>query len=159
MQMISAGSSRVDIVKHFATITPAKVLNGSFPSLARLKKELGENKVETALAILIIDTSKAFDEQLEKDTALELAAEVHATYYYYTLEECFIILQKFKHQQLYGKLTLNKILAAFEEYNKERMTLADDISYNAHLASSSAGTNRGNTTVPLNQLLPKRPTK
>jgi uncharacterized protein (DUF433 family) len=154
--MISAGSSRIEIVKHFATITPEKVLKGTYPSLAKLKKEIGDDKVEMALAILILDTSKAFDEQLDKDTAVELAAEVHATYYYYTLEECFFILQKFKHRQLYGKLTLNKILTAFDEYQKERISLADNLSYNAHIAVSDAGTNRGNTTVSVRKLLPNK---
>lgn len=156
MQMISAKASRRELVRHFATLTPERVLNdGGYPSLARLKKENKPEAVETALAILIIDASRAFDTPLDRETAMEIALEVHTRYYYITLEECYMVLQRMKSKPAYGKLNMNKYLQEFEAYSAQRTAMADDMSYNRHLGTSDAGTNRGNETYSIKQLIKK----
>ena len=69
MQMISEGVSRREMLKEYGTLTPERVLGGGFASLARLRKSHTAEKVEMALAILLIDASRAFDAPLDKDTA------------------------------------------------------------------------------------------
>ena len=155
MQMISEGVSRREMLKEYGTLTPERVLGGGFASLARLRKSHTAEKVEMALAILLIDASRAFDAPLDKDTAYEIAIEVHTRYYYLTLEDCYIVLRRMKSKAMYGKISLNKYLVEFENYATERMKLADEMSYNSHLATSDAGTNRGGETVSVRELLKK----
>ena len=153
MQMISGGTSRVEIARRYGAITPATILKGSFDSLARLRKERSPEEVETALAILLIDASRAFDSLLDKETAFEIAIAVHTRYYYLTLEDCYLVLERMKTKIIYGKLTMNKFLAEFEAYAAERIEMADDISYNSHLATSDAGPNRGCDTATVKEIM------
>lgn len=154
--MISAGASRAELVRHYATLTPEAILKQDVTSLARLRKEYGTNEVETALTIMVLDASMAFETAIDKQMALELAAELHSTFYWLSLEDCFVALQRLRRKPLFGKLDANKILAAFEEYNQERMTIADEISYNRHLAIGDKGGNEG-TVKRLGQLIKRRP--
>lgn len=134
MQMISDQASTREITRSFADLTPEKVIRGKFPALSRLKKEMGQEKTEQAVAILVLDASVAFGEEIDKESALDLAAEVQTQYYYMSLEDCYVVLNRLKRQPIYGKLNLNKILSAFEQYQKERIQKAEEMNYNHHLA-------------------------
>ncbi len=153
MQMISEGTSRVEIARKYGAITPATILTGNFASLARLRKDRTPKEVETALAILLIDASRAFDSILDKETAYEIAIAIHTRYYYLTLEDCYLVLERMKTKIIYGKLNMNKFLAEFEAYATERIEMADDMSYNRHLATSDAGTNRGCDTASVKEIM------
>lgn len=134
MRMISDQASTRDIIRSFANLTPEKVIRGKYPSMVRLKNEMGRDKTEQAVAILVLDASVAFGEEIDKDSALDLAAEIQTEYYYLTLEDCYVVLNRLKRQPIYGKLNLNKILTAFEQYNAERLQKAAEMNYNHHLA-------------------------
>jgi len=134
MRMISANASNRELVRSFANLTPEKVVRGGFPSMALLKKEHGQDKIEDALAILIVEASLSFGDGFNKERAYDLAAEVITAYYYLTLEDCIIVLNRLKRTDIYGKFTPNKILAAFENYDKERFEIADELNYNKHLS-------------------------
>ena len=155
MQMISEGTSRVEIARKYTSITPTTILNSNFPSLARLRKERSAEEVERAIAILLIDASRAFGEPIDKETALETAVEIHTRYYYLTLEDCYLVLSRMKSKPLYGKLSSNKFLTEFEAYGAERIQLADQMSYNNHLATSDAGTNRTGDTDSVKGIMRK----
>ncbi|MBS2100690.1 hypothetical protein [Carboxylicivirga linearis] len=131
--MISAGASSRDLIKAFANLTPERVLGGNYKSMALIRKEEGEEKAEQALAILLADTALAFGESLTKEMALYFATEILNAYYWLSLEDCFIVLNRIKRGKLYGKLNLNTFLNAFETYNKERLNMADDLSFSKHL--------------------------
>lgn len=142
--MILGGASNRELIKVFANITPERVLGGNFKSMALIRKEEGEEKAERALAILIADTAMAFGESLNEKQAFYFSTELLNAYYYFSLEDCFIVLNRIKRGKLYGKLTLNVFLNAFETYNKERLKLADDMSFSKHLEIKEA--------KPLNEL-------
>lgn len=132
--MILGGASRIDLVRQFARLTPATIINNRYPSLALLKKKHGQEKVEGVLSILLVEASQAFETQFDKETALAVSAEVASTFYYYSLEDCYYVLQQLKKSKQYGKLTENKVLAAFAEYEKQRLKDAEEMNYNNHLA-------------------------
>lgn len=136
--MISGGASRRDLVKAFSSLTPERVLGGNYPSMAKIRKEEGEEKTERALAILIADTAKAFGESPNEEQAFYYANEILNAFYYLSLEDCFIVLNRIKRGKLFGKLTLNTFLNAFETYDNERLKIADEQSYNAHLSIKEA---------------------
>jgi len=133
MQMISGGASNRDLIRHFVKYTPEKVLGGNFPSMALLKKEKGEQKLSDALAIIIIETSLSFGDGMNEKTALDLATEILVDYYYLSLEDCFVVLNRLKRAKVF-KFTINVVLNAFESYDKERLKMIDDNSYSQHLS-------------------------
>lgn len=156
--MLSANASRREIARSFASITPETVIRGNYPSIVRLKLKKGEEKTEEAIAILINDAALAFGENMDEELLLELAAEVQTQYYYMSLEDCYLVLNRLKRQPLYGKLTLNKILSAFEQYQKERVQKAAEMSYNQHLANKENPNAYSRTldTIRINKTLKKK---
>lgn len=133
LPMIFAGASNRDLVKQFVKLTPEKVLGGNYPSMAKIKKQEGEKKLSEALAIIIIETSVAFGEAMNQHIALDLAIEILTDYYYLTLEDCFLVLNRLKRTKVF-KLTINVVLTAFENYDNERLKIIDDNNYSQHLS-------------------------
>ncbi len=140
--MIFAGASNRDLIKAFSKLTPEKILGGNFPCMSKLKKEEGEQRLTEALAIIIIDASWSFGEGMNKERALDLATEILSDYYYLTLEDCFIVLNRLKRTKVF-KFTINVVLTAFEKYDQERFKIIDDSNYSKHLSKKE---NRSNTT-------------
>ncbi len=155
--MLSANASRREIARSFADITPETVIRGKYPSIVQLKHKKGEEKTEQAIAILISDAALAFGEEMDESLLLELAAEVQTQYYYMSMEDCYLVLNRLKRKPMYGKLTLNKILAEFEQYQTERMQKAAEMNYNEHLAQKENPDVYERESKPLNikQLIKK----
>lgn len=151
--MICEGASRVDLIRQYGTLTPDRIIQEDYTSMARLRRVHGNERVENALAIMVIEASTAFESPIDKALALELAAEVHTTYYWLSLEDCFVILQQMRRKKLFGKLDLNKILVEFDEYCRERISLADNLRYNQHLAIGDKGGNEGGRTRHVRDIL------
>ncbi len=140
--MISAGASNRDLIKAFSKLTPEKILRGNFPCMSKLKKEEGEQKLTDALAIIIVEASLSFGEGMNETRALDLATEILTDYYYLTLEDCFIVLNRLKRTKVF-KFTINVVLTAFEKYDQERFKIIDDNNYSDHLSRKE---NRSNPT-------------
>jgi len=132
--MISEDVSTRDITRNFASLTPERVLRGNYPSMVRLKLTEGQETTEKAIAVVVGTAAVAFGEKMDWEMTLDLAAEIQTEYYYLTLEDCYIVMNRLKRQPLYGKLTLNKILTAFEQYTTERVNTAANMNWNKHLA-------------------------
>ncbi|MBA3901484.1 MAG: hypothetical protein H0X62_14985 [Bacteroidetes bacterium] len=135
LQKILDKASNVEIIRAYGNLTIQQVLDGAFPSLARLKIEKGIEMTEKALAVLLADASKAFDNQFKVDVALELAAEITSTVGHLSLEDCFIALRELKQKDKIYKLTPNNVLVHFKDYSERRIKAALDRSYNNHLAN------------------------
>lgn len=144
MQMISADASTREITREFANLTPEKILRGKaldkdkYPSMARLKVTQGQEKTENAIAVVVGEAAVAFGEKMNIEDALDLAADIQAEYYYLTLEDVYIVMKRLKRQPMYGKLNLNKILTAFEQYKEERINKAAKMNWNNHLADKES---------------------
>lgn len=140
MALIKQQASNRALIKQFSNLTPAKVLRGDFPSLVSLKQEHSENDIENALAVLILDASMSFGENFNQDLAYDLAAEILTSYYYLTLEDCFIVFNKLKRTKVF-KFTINVVLTAFENYDNDRLKMIDDNNYSQHLSIKENRTN------------------
>lgn len=140
MPMIIDKVSKRELVRHFGSFTPEKVIGGGFPSMAKLRKDYGVEKIEKVLAWLIMETSKSFGELIIPEIAEDAAADILSAYFYLTLEDCFVCFNELKGSKLYGKFTPNTILQAFASYDIKRQKIAEDISYNEHLASKESRT-------------------
>lgn len=135
MQLISEGNAtKTELLRHFAALTPSDIVGSGYPSVALLKKKHGHLRVEKIVASLLIDTGSYFEKSLNKDEAIELAIEINARHYYLSLEDIYVAMQGFKQKPIYGTLTHNKILAHIQSYTESRIALAEQQSYNHHLA-------------------------
>jgi len=134
MQMLSGGASKSELVRALGHLSLERILEASYPSLSQLAAAHGADKCEKALAVILLEASSAFEGSFDKDTALELAVELKARYYYLSMEDCYVCLQELKGQKLYGRLTPNKVLAAMSDYAERRLEQAALQSLNRHLA-------------------------
>ncbi len=141
--MILDDAPRVEMIRALGGLTVADVLDAKFPSIASLRRPeaFGRKKVEEVTASIIIDASGYFEQSISAETAIEMAAEIGATYYYLSLEDIYVCLQQFKRATLFGRNTPNKILNAVEEYNAQRLKLSEERSLNAHLARKESRQN------------------
>ncbi len=155
MQMILEGNSRTEIIRHHSQLSIKKIITNNYPGMASLKKHYGEESLEKALAILLIDASRAFDTPLNRENAMEIALEIHTRYYYLSLEDCYYVLKTMKSKPIYGKLNMNKILCEFEQYEKERITFSENMNYNQHLSQSDSGGNRHSDGKSMKEILRK----
>lgn len=137
--MIFEQNSNRMLIRQFVKLTPEQVLRGGYPSMALLRKNEGEEKLTDALAIILIDTSMSFGDAINRETAYDLAVEIHTDYYYLTLEDCLIVLNRLKRAKVF-KFTINVVLNAFETYDKERLKMIDDNAYSEHLSIKEAPT-------------------
>jgi len=137
--MICAGASKVSLIRTYGSMSMEQVLHANFPSLGRLTAQHGQEKTETALAVLVLEASAAFEGSFDKETSLELAAEIKAKFPYLTLEDCYVCLQEMKAEKVIYKLTPNKVLAAVDNYVERRISKAAEQSLNRHLATKPSG--------------------
>lgn len=80
--------------------------------------------MESALAVLVVEAASYFSEPISKESALVIAAEITTEYYWFSLEDVYIVLQGMKRKPMYGKLTPHKVLTELNEYREERLNAA-----------------------------------
>ncbi|TNE29187.1 MAG: hypothetical protein EP346_06915 [Bacteroidetes bacterium] len=129
-------ATKADIAKEFSSLTLERVAENKYPSLTRIKHDQGVDKPGRALAILIIEASTSFgDEVLDKDTALEVAYEVISNVGMLSLEDCYVCLREMKSEKQFGKLNANKVLVKFKDYAERKMAHHERMSISKHMAN------------------------
>jgi hypothetical protein len=134
LPMILGKASNLELVRAYGQLTIAKILDARPASIARLKNEHGEEKVQKAMAVLVADASKAFGDALPQGTALEYAGELVHLVPHLTFEDCFLALQELKKGKVF-KYSLNTILSHLNDYTERRVQLAMQRSHNEYLAN------------------------
>ena len=124
MRHVLEGASKTDLVRAWGRLTIADVVGNGYPALSKLQRTYGRDKVETTLAVLLVEASGYFADRLPKEQAKEIAVEITTEYYWFTLEDVYVVLQRMKRKSLYGKLTPNKVLTELDAYREERLELA-----------------------------------
>jgi len=143
--MILEGNSKANLIRAFGNITVGDIVGKGYPALSGLRKLHGTQKVEQAVAVLIVDASSHFERSINKEDALDLAAEITTCYYYLTLEDVMCALQKLKRSKVFGRLTTHRVLQGLEEHNQERTDIAIQKSQNEHLANKESRLNYDKT--------------
>ena len=139
MDLLLNKASNRDIIRAMANVTIGDVA-GRYPAISALKKLHGD-RVETVLAALVVDASGYFEHAITESQALDVAAEICAQYYYLSLEDVYLALSRLKTEQIYGRLTLNKVLNVTSRYAEERANLAAQRNLNEHLARKESRMN------------------
>lgn len=134
MEMMLRHQSSLEIIEAMRNLSVGDVLGKGYPAISGLKKTHGKQRVHHALAALISDTGAYFENSLTEAATIEVATEISLNYYYLSMEDVYILLNRLKRTPLYGKLTPNKILTVADQYARDRLELAATRSVNDHLA-------------------------
>ncbi|MDT8412682.1 MAG: hypothetical protein RQ875_09490 [Vicingaceae bacterium] len=144
--MLQGKASKTELMRQFNGISLPAILEGDYPTVGKLSKMYGVEKLEKVIKVLVLDLSTAFEGELSK-VADELAVEISTTHYNLTLEDVYLVFKQLKATPVYGKLTQNKVLAAINKHWEERIAAAEHINYNKHLAASTDYYERSNKTT------------
>lgn len=134
MQLILEGNSNRDLVRSHGSMTMVQAMNKHVPGIGKMVRSEGRERVEKVVAVMLQETSSYFDEQMGKEQALDIAAELTTKYAGIKLEDLWVCLNDLKSSEIYGKLTSNKVLSAMKKYMDRRLELAAQQSLNEHLA-------------------------
>lgn len=136
LQMITAKSSKIELIRTFNSLTMKSVVESRYPSLGMIEREHGSEIMTNCVGVLISDLNTTFDGSLSKDAIEEIIAETTTGLMKnHSLETLFLVCRQLKQDDKIYKLTVNKVVraihAGFDEYQKEVMNQ----NYNNHLAN------------------------
>lgn len=132
--ILEDGSNNRQIVRRFGNTTMPQVVESSLPSIGALERQYSTEKTENVIGVILQEASTYFGDAMPQGQALEVAAEITTRYKWLKLEDVFVAFNEMKDQNIYGKLTPNKILSRIKKYSEDRLQYAAERSRNAHLA-------------------------
>lgn len=103
-----------------------QAMNATTPTVWRLAKNYGQEKIIQGVAKMLIGTSLYFDKALTADEAETIVVECLNDYELSNLklEDFAAICKELKENKTYGKLNMNKILSHIKEYRDRRTNAA-----------------------------------
>ncbi|MCT4580819.1 MAG: hypothetical protein N4A35_05320 [Flavobacteriales bacterium] len=133
-------SSKLDLIRSFSKLTPKLILENQYPSLSKLRRTYGNQKVETVTRILLHDLSSSLKGELNNDEVEEINVEINSGYLLnLSLEDIYYTLRQIKTANNTRKLSVSKVLNAIEKQFETRTTLGAKLSLNKHLANKHIG--------------------
>lgn len=117
--------------------TVEDVFKSNEPSLAKINKEFGQTGVRAAVAYLISEALEFFNaSNTMSDTQVALTVDlIIEEYPYFKTDDVKLALRnamKMKYGQIYNRIDGQVIMGWMQDYNRERCTVADMVSYNDH---------------------------
>lgn len=134
-EILSRKGSKIDLIKNFGNLTMRQIVVEKPAAIGKLRRLSNAKAVERASAMLFADLSGSFAGELSREQILELNAELHhSSYRNLSLEDLYLICRRIKVSDVYGKLTINKVLRTIDNYWNEKQNEAAKYHYNKHLA-------------------------
>lgn len=106
-----------------------------YPSLARLRRDFGEDKIEAVVILYLIDLCDNLNlkRPLNDTQVKNIAREIVAEFYALTIADVYLIFRRAKtgdFGELYDSLDMPKVLSWFRAYFSERCEVAAQSSIN-----------------------------
>ncbi len=103
--------------------------SAGLPSLARLRRDFGAQKVETIIKLYLVELSELVNltRPLREKQIEAIAAEVVSTYYALTIADIHVIFRRARNGEfgeLYESLDMPKVMRWFSDYFAERCEAA-----------------------------------
>jgi len=137
--MISAQSSKIELIERFGAMTLKQVVNDKPPAIGALERQHGKEETQNVMAVIISDLNNSFGGDISKDDILEVVAEVRmGLTRSISLEDLYLICQKIKTSSTY-KLKVPTILKAVNDHLAEKSNMVMNMNYNYHLANKYEG--------------------
>lgn len=135
-QMIIAKTSKLELIRRFNGLTLSKIAKERYTSIGILAKQYGNDKIEQCLCVLISDLNTSFEGDLSKENIEEIAVEISTGITRnHSLESIYWTLNKIKSSDIYGKLTVNKVLKQITQSFDEISNAVAESNYNKHLST------------------------
>lgn len=115
-----------DVVKHYGTMTMQQAMSATTPTVGKLCRQEGEDKLIESLGRVFLATSLYFDKPLGTEEAEIVAVEMLNDYEMSNLklEDIVVIIKEIKESDMYGRLTPNKIIKHIRSYWDRRIKTA-----------------------------------
>jgi len=112
------------------TANDALAVYNKVPSLAKLRKEFGSDKIEAIIKLYLIEITELVNlkRPLTEPQIEYIAKEVLSTYYMLTIADVHVIFRKIKHGEfgsMYESMDVPKVLKIFQLYFDERCEIAE----------------------------------
>lgn len=134
--MITAKSSKLELIRTFNSLTVSKIVAEHYPCVGVLAKSYGNEVVENCIAVIIADLNETFDGDLSKEKIDEITIEINSSMLRnHSLESIFLACKNLKSADVYGKLTVNKVLKELHKTFNEISDATALVNYNKHLAT------------------------
>lgn len=135
LPMILGKASKVQLIRAFGNLSMKQIVEESFPSVAALSREHGQETIEKAMSIVLLDLSESFDGELSKDAAEEICAEINSSMLRnLSLEDIYLVCRDIKLNTTY-KLTVNRVLKQMSKHFEERCEAAARHNDNKHMST------------------------
>lgn len=112
------------------TTTDAIAVSDNVPSLAKLRKEFGSDKIESIIKLYLIEITELVNlkRPLTEAQIEYISREVLQTYYVLTIADIHVIFKKMKNGEfgsMYESMDVPKVLKIFQTYFDERCEIAE----------------------------------
>jgi len=146
MQMTLDKASKTDLIRRFNKLTTRSIIENQYPSIAKLSRAYGNEKVEKVTEIMLQDLNASFKGELSPDNVKEITVEINSGMNRnLSLEDIYHALRKIKTTQHSRKLSVATVMSYITKQLEERQTEGAKISLNQHLANKHLG--RGDLTA------------
>lgn len=133
--MITAKSSKLELIRQYNNISVSSIIQQKPPSIAALKKQHGHEIVENCVAVIVADLNTSFSGELSTEQVEEIVAELTSGFNVnHSLESIYLACKKIKYSTDY-KLTIPKILKMASQTFDEISDAVANNNYNQHLAT------------------------
>ena len=148
--LVLSGATKRELVMNFNKLTTKDILSNAdrmitvtdsegnehkrkqYPSIAVIRKGIGEQKISAIIGKLIINVYQKFNNEMDEDTVFELAFEIQTDYYYLTIEDVYICLKELGRKREHKNMNSNIILREVESYSENRKEMAAQLSLEGH---------------------------
>ncbi len=94
MQMILDKASKTEMDRTFGNLSLEHIVQKRYPSVGRLSRFFGLEKIEKAMSIILYDLSSCFDGALDKDQVQEICVWISSSKLCnLSLEDLFLVCQ------------------------------------------------------------------
>ncbi len=132
--------SKFDLIRTFSKLTPKIILENKYPSLSKLRRTYGNEKIEKVTKVLLLDLSASLKGELNEEEIEELNIELNSGYLLnLSLEDIYYTLRQIKRGNNIRKLSVSRVLNAVETQFENRTKLGAELSLNHHLANKHTG--------------------
>lgn len=118
----------------------ASCIDSKLPSLAKTRKELGNEKLMELIIKTLNDTIGFFNNEISEQVIISLAGMIAQEYYYLNFADIMLCFKKAKNGNYgltYGSLTGVVVMDWLAQYVGERDAFAEERSYQKHMALTS----------------------
>lgn len=115
-------AGRTELIKHYAQLSLDKIIENNYPTIASVSRNIGEEKVNKVVEVLVKDLCQSFNSKLKTPDITEIATELnYGILKNLSLEDVYFALRKLKTEKVMLKsLNINIILSTLNNHFNQK---------------------------------------